>query len=114
MDMKTIDSAGELDELLSASNERPLLIFKHSNACPISARAHREMRALVEGGDAPAYDFGMIVVQAARDLSSEIEERLGVRHETPQAIVVRDGRAVWDASHFDVTRDKVVAALEGS
>jgi bacillithiol system protein YtxJ len=107
--MKTITTEQELGELVAQSSERPVLIFKHSNACPVSARAHAEVRRFVE--EAEGFGFGMVVVQEARPLSIAIEKRFGVRHESPQAIVVRDGRAVWNASHWSVTRDSLGKAL---
>jgi bacillithiol system protein YtxJ len=36
----------------------------------------------------------------------------GIRHETPQVIVFKDGKAVWNASHFDVKAGAVLKALE--
>ncbi len=110
--MNTIKTEQELGTLVAESNERPVLIFKHSNACPISSRAHEEVRKLVEGASDGNFGFGMVVVQDARSLSNAISEQFGVRHETPQVLVVRDGKAVWNASHFDVTRDRVVEAME--
>ena len=54
----------------------------------------------------------MIVVQTARNVSREVEARTGVRHESPQAIVLRNGAAVWNASHFDITAEAVTEALK--
>lgn len=109
MELKTISTEGELDELLVVSQKEPVLIFKHSNACPISAEAHREVRRFV--GSANGFSVGMVVVQASRSLSDKIESTFGIRHETPQAIVVRDGKATWSASHHDVTSDVLAEAL---
>ena len=111
--MNTSDAQQEWAALVDESSTRPVLVFKHSNACPISSRAHEEVRKLVDsgGGDASDYGFGMIVVQEARAVSNAVEEALGVRHETPQALVVRDGKVVWHASHFDITRDRLAEAL---
>lgn len=110
--MDRIDSDTELRALFDVSNERPVLIFKHSNACSLSAIAHEEMRRYVEKDLPVDVEFRMVVVQEARPVSNEIEERLGVRHETPQVIVVRNGRAVWNTSHSGVTRVRVAAAVE--
>lgn len=112
--MNTIDTEQELTALVEESKERPVLIFKHSNACPISSRAHEEVESFVGDASSPTFGFGMVVVQASRTLSNEIESKLGVRHETPQAIVLKDGQAVWSASHFDVTKERLAAALEGA
>ena len=114
MTIQTIETENDLEALLASSSERPVLLFKHSNACPISSRAHGEIARLLEGEPDQKFGFGMVVVQQARALSSAIEQRFGVRHESPQAIVIRDGKVVWNASHFDVTRDRVADALEAA
>ena len=114
MDMKTIASEQELGELVEASHERPVVLFKHSNSCPISAGAYGEMRRLLDERPEDDFDFAMVVVQTARALSDEVERRFGVRHETPQAIVLRNGRAVWNASHYRISREDVTKAMEES
>ena len=112
--MKTIKTEQELGELVAQSSERPVLIFKHSNACPISSRARDEVERFVDAAEGGDFGFGMVVVQEARPLSQAIEAKLGVRHESPQALVIRDGKVVWNASHWNVTGDALGKALGGS
>jgi bacillithiol system protein YtxJ len=100
-----VADAGALEELFTRSQSEPVLIFKHSTACPISAAAYGQMRQL--GREVP-----IVVVQQSREVSREVETRTGVRHESPQALVIRDGQVVWSATHFDVTADAVLRALE--
>jgi thioredoxin 1 len=45
----------------------------------------------------------VITVQTHRPLSDAAATRLGIRHETPQALLLRDGKVVWNASHFSIT-----------
>ena len=59
-------------------------------------------------------NVNLIEVQTARELSREVESVTGVQHETPQVIVLRDGKAVWNASHFDVSAGAVTKALEAN
>jgi bacillithiol system protein YtxJ len=99
-----VEDAAALEELLARSHEGPVLLFKHSNSCPISARAYRQMQEVRS-------PVSIVVVQKSRDLSREVESRTGVQHETPQALVLRNGQAVWAASHFDITSDAVEQAL---
>ena len=99
-----VGDAAALEELFARSHEGPVLLFKHSSTCPISARAYRQMREVKT-------PVSIVVVQESRDLSREVEQRTGVRHETPQALVLRNGRAVWNASHFDITSDVVEQAV---
>ena len=44
--------------------------------------------------------YAMVTVQTHRDVSNAVSTKLGIRHETPQALLVRHGRVVWSASHF--------------
>jgi bacillithiol system protein YtxJ len=96
-----------LNELAARSQERPVVIFKHSLTCPISAAAYEQM-AEFEG------EVALVEVQRARELSNEIEKRLGVAHESPQAIVLRDGKVVWNASHFKITSAAVADAVHAA
>ncbi|HKO98262.1 MAG TPA: bacillithiol system redox-active protein YtxJ [Pyrinomonadaceae bacterium] len=93
-----------IDTLTEQSKDGPVVIFKHSLTCPISAAAFDQMEVF-EGR------VSLVEVQKARELSNEIETRLGVPHESPQVIVMRNGQVVWNASHFKITSDAVAKAV---
>lgn len=99
-----ITDTKSFEELAIRSKEKPVVIFKHSLTCPISFAAYEQM-AEFDG------QVALIEVQRARELSTEIENRLGVAHESPQVIVLRNGQVVWNASHFMVTADAVTEAV---
>lgn len=101
-EVKTID---QLDELFNQSNEKPIVLFKHSTTCPISAGVHQE----ISNADA---DINIVVVQHARNVSDAIAQKTGIRHESPQAIVLKDGKAVYHAAHYDVTASDVEAHIK--
>jgi bacillithiol system protein YtxJ len=109
-DLTHLQHIDELDLLLAESSQRPLLLFKHSAACGTSFEALDELIDHLNDERLPAR-YAMITVQTHRDLSTAIAKRLGVRHETPQALLIREGRVVWSASHFRVTADAVHAAI---
>jgi bacillithiol system protein YtxJ len=98
-----ITDTAELDQLLARSHDAPVILFKHSSTCPISSAAYQEMSQV-------GADVSLVVVQRARDVSKEIESRTGIEHESPQAIVLRNGKAVWSASHYDITAGAVEKA----
>ena len=110
--MTALQGLDELDRLLAASDERPLLLFKHSYTCGTSAEALDELVSHLNGTPAADVDYAMVTVQTHRDVSNAVAKKLGVRHETPQALLIRDGRVVWSASHFRVTADAVVDAIK--
>lgn len=97
---------------LRASHGRPLVIFKHSRTCPVSARALREWESFSLSPQGSSALLAYLVVQEDRQASVIVAEELGVRHESPQAILVVGGRAVWHASHQAVTREALRDALE--
>jgi len=94
-----------LDSFLQQSNGSPTILFKHSNTCGISARAHRQMAEVEQ-------PVGIVIVQNARAVSEEIVRRFGLSHETPQVLIVRGDDLLWDASHNNVSAPAVEAALE--
>ena len=109
-DLTPLEHVDELHRLIAESDSRPVLLFKHSYTCGVSMEALDELVAHLNGrgpeGSAPQY--AMVTVQTHRAVSNAIAQRLGIRHETPQALLIRDGRVVWSASHFRVT----AAAME--
>jgi len=96
-----------LDDLTNRSKDRPIVIFKHSLTCPISASAYDEMTEF-DG------EVALVEVQRSRELSAEIENRLGVAHESPQVIVLRNGQVAWNASHFKITANAVAEAVRNA
>jgi bacillithiol system protein YtxJ len=101
---KRITSTEALDELIVRSNKEPVAVFKHSTTCPVSAGAYREM-ARFPG------EIALLEVQNARDLSREVGVRTGIEHESPQVIILRNGKAVWHVSHWNVTAHAVEQAM---
>lgn len=99
-----VNDTKTLDSLLAQSNDAPIILFKHSNTCPISAAAYQEMSHV-------AAPISLVVVQRARDVSQAIAARTGIRHESPQTIILRRGQAVWSASHYDITAEAIEEAL---
>ncbi|HEX6188255.1 MAG TPA: bacillithiol system redox-active protein YtxJ [Pyrinomonadaceae bacterium] len=100
-----LNDTQRLEELLDQSGEQPVILFKHSDTCGISARAYREMTKLEK-------PVALVTVQKVRALSNEIEIRFSLPHETPQVLVVRDRKLAWSASHFRITADAVTRAVE--
>jgi bacillithiol system protein YtxJ len=107
--MTILQSLDDLDAAVRRSHERPIVIFKHSLTCSRSATALREVEDFIAG--APPADVFMVPVQTSSRVSGEIAARFGVRHESPQALVIHQGAVAWHASHARVTQQHVAAAL---
>jgi bacillithiol system protein YtxJ len=99
----------QIDALITQSHERPVLIFKHSTTCGTSAQAYDEVDDYLRG--VAGVHVHLLDVRAARPLAREIAVRFGVRHESPQVLLLVDGRVHWHASHYRVTVQEIERAL---
>lgn len=107
MSFVNLDSLEKLDELFEKSKETPVVIFKHSITCPISTDASTQM-SIVEA------DVNLVVVQISRQISNEVESRTNLRHESPQVIILKNGKPVFNASHYRITADAIEGALKNA
>lgn len=105
--IRTIDDLAALDEIFEQSRLGPVWIFKHSLTCSISSRAWSEFQRFA-GTKSDDGVFILIEVQNARVVSDAVGVRTGVRHQSPQAILLRNAAAAWHASHSSIH----LAALE--
>lgn len=102
-----IDAESDLDAVLARSEEEPVVLFKHSVTCGISARARTRMMDRT-ADDPPVFE---LIVQRSRPLSNAVAERLGIRHASPQAIVLFRGRPIHHASHGSIRMDAIRDAV---
>jgi bacillithiol system protein YtxJ len=109
--MKRLDNIAQLEEIVQASALKPQLIFKHSTRCSISAAAKYRLEAdhLLLENNANLYFLDLLL---HRDISSEIAQTFGVRHESPQIILVYEGKSVLDLSHYDIEPDAIMEAVK--
>jgi bacillithiol system protein YtxJ len=90
----------QLQEIEAISNENPVVIFKHSTRCSISRMALKQFEREFDLNDTVAPYFLDLI--AHRDVSNEIANRFNVYHESPQLILIKNGKAVYDVSHSDI------------
>ncbi len=93
----------QLESIKEASFNQPILLFKHSTTCSISAMALNRMERNYDQnkvGDLKPYYLDLL---SHRNISKKIAEEFDVEHESPQAIIIANGKAVYDASHYDIS-----------
>jgi bacillithiol system protein YtxJ len=101
----------DFDAFLERSQARPVLVFKHSTQCGISDAAFERFQSFMRA--APDVEAGVVLVLEDRPVSNAVEDRLGILHESPQAILIEKGRPVWNASHRAITEDALGRAFAG-
>ncbi|MEO8682155.1 MAG: bacillithiol system redox-active protein YtxJ [Vicinamibacterales bacterium] len=109
--MHELTNLGDLEAALARASTHPVLFFKHSSTCGISAQAHEEILALLADSAWPT-EVCVVFVPEGRLVSNEIAKRLNVRHASPQVLLVQSGVVLWHASHFRVTAQAIRAALQ--
>ncbi|WKW11340.1 DUF2847 family protein [Pseudogemmatithrix spongiicola] len=102
----TFSSAAEL-----TSRPGRTIVYKHSPTCSLCGWSEHVLgRMAREDG----VTLELVDVLAERPLSREIEQHFGVRHESPQILIIDEGAVTWHASHRGVAPERVRAALAGS
>jgi bacillithiol system protein YtxJ len=104
--MKSLHKSEVWQKVLTESHENPVILFKHSNSCPVSADAHNEIKQL-ERQEVVEDDMYILIVQNSPEISEQIAEELDVKHETPQVLIISDGKAIYHADHGDITTNEV-------
>jgi bacillithiol system protein YtxJ len=102
----------DLQHFLKRFPHGPVILFKHSTQCSRSAAVKEEFDSFHQSN--PTLPCGLVLVIESRKVSNEIEERFDIIHESPQAILLKDGAAVWHASHWAVTEESLEDALTES
>ena len=104
-----LTNLAQLNDIESMSNVKPIVIFKHSTRCSISRFALKQFEReydLDENVDA----FFLDLIEH-RDVSNEIASKFGVYHESPQLILIKNGKAVYDVSHSDINAEALKAKI---
>jgi bacillithiol system protein YtxJ len=91
---------GQLNEIMEFSHQQPVVIFKHSTRCSISRMALKQFENEfdLEGSVTPYF----LDLLNHRDISQEIATRFEVYHQSPQLLLIKEGKSIYDASHSDI------------
>lgn len=103
-------SEADVERALEESYTMPVCILKHSLTCGTSHQAFDEIQDWLASRPLPARRY-LLTIQTARPVSALVATRLGVRHESPQVLVLKDGQVTWHASHFRVRPDAIARAV---
>lgn len=96
---------GQLNEIIAGSNEKPVAIFKHSTRCSVSRMALKQFENEFNSSDKVTPYFLDLI--AHRDISNEIAHRFGVTHQSPQLILIKEGKAIYNVSHSDIDAEEL-------
>lgn len=99
---KNIESEADLEDLIKESFERKVVIFKHSKRCFISKTVLKNFEKEVQNSD-KNISFYFLDLLAFRSISNKIADDFEVQHQSPQMIVLENGKVLKDASHQSIS-----------
>ncbi|MEX2336249.1 MAG: bacillithiol system redox-active protein YtxJ [Fulvivirga sp.] len=100
----------DLNALKETSNAKPVMVFKHSTRCSVSSMVLNRLErswSTEEAMDIQPYYLDLI---RNRELSNRIAEVFEVQHQSPQVLIIRDGKVVYNNSHTNISFDNIKAA----
>ncbi|WP_310377589.1 bacillithiol system redox-active protein YtxJ [Flavobacterium sp.] len=108
----SLTNLGQLDEMVSRSAEKPVVIFKHSTRCSVSRMVLKQFE---NEFDVATLDCNVSMyfldLLEHRDISNEIANRFGVHHQSPQLLLIKEGKSVYDVSHSDIDAEELKGKL---
>ena len=108
MNWQKLTDIEQLDTIKQESLSVPVLIFKHSTRCSISAttlsRLERNWDDEKSKGLKPYY----LDLIAERPISNQIAKDFAVEHQSPQALLIKGGKCVFDTSHMSISFDELI------
>ncbi len=96
----------QLEEIIKISIAKPVLIFKHSTRCGTSRMALKNFES---DYDIPATEIDMYFLDLLnyRALSNDISEKFKVAHQSPQVLVIKNGKTVYNDSHYSISFEAI-------
>jgi bacillithiol system protein YtxJ len=102
MNWLELKEEAEIEAIKELSKIKPVMIFKHSTRCSTSAaaldRLERNWKE-AEMKDTTPYYLDLINY---RSISNKIQDTFYVQHESPQVLIIKNGRCVYNASHIEI------------
>ncbi|UJP66231.1 bacillithiol system redox-active protein YtxJ [Mongoliitalea daihaiensis] len=111
MNWNRLESIDQLVEIKEKSLEKPVLIFKHSTRCSISSMVWDRLKRNWKTEDFDRVDPFFLDLIAHRDISNSISKEFDVYHESPQIILIKDGKATYDTSHMGINYNDIMKRL---
>ena len=105
-DWKILSDISQLETIQEDSNNVPIVLFKHSTTCGISAGAKHRLEIDWESIEGE-FEFYYLDLLSHRNISNAIANKWNVRHESPQAIIIKDGVAIYNASHGRISANEI-------
>ena len=97
---------GQLNEIADTSFNKATLIFKHSTRCSVSRMALRQFENEIDIND-DAIETYFLDLLNYRTISNEIATKFNIEHQSPQLILIQNGKVTYHVSHSDISASEL-------
>lgn len=111
MNWKQLEQIGQLTDIDVQSHTAPVVIFKHSTRCSISAAALNRIERSWDTGEMKEIEPYFLDLIAHRTTSDAVALHYEIRHESPQVLVIRKGECIYHVSHMGIDYNDLRAHL---
>jgi len=108
--LTTMDQLKTIDDL---STTKPILILKHSTTCSISATALNRLERNWKEEDRDFVEPYYLDLLSHRNVSNEIAQHYNVQHQSPQVLIIKQGKCVYNESHMGINLTEIMNHLVG-
>ena len=105
VDWIPLQTLEQLDVIVQDSYEKPILIFKHSTRCSISRFALKRFESEFEMQEKVITYF--LDLLNYREISNEIAVKFGIQHQSPQVLLLKNGKVVYYDSHDGIEAEEL-------
>jgi bacillithiol system protein YtxJ len=112
MKWRALKSLDQVAAIQKESNERPVLIFKHSTRCNISRATLDRLERNWKEDEMPNVITYFLDLITYREISNHLADFFRVEHESPQVLIIQNGQSMYDRSHFEIDYQKIREILK--
>ena len=107
IDWIPLQSLEQLDAIITSSKENPVMILKHSTRCSISSMAKSRLERTWVAEEVPTLKPYYLDLLSHRDVSNAIESILNIPHQSPQVLLIQDGKCIFSNSHMSISFEDI-------
>lgn len=111
MNWNNLEEINTLESIIKESESQPVLIFKHSTRCSISSSAKDRLERKWDDNQAKNIKPYYLDLLNHRDISNQIANEFGVEHQSPQVILIKNGKAVFNTSHMSINFESITKSI---
>lgn len=108
MNWNNLTNLEQLEIINEESKLQPVLLLKHSTTCSISRMALNRLESKWKEEYSSIIKPYYLDLLTYRSISNEIAKHYDVEHESPQVLIISNGRSIYNESHGGINVDEIL------